>query len=61
MPPRRKKLSAVVKVQLPAGSATRIQLPSLSGVKKCVVNKEVVEKKEQPALIFAERPKDQSA
>jgi ATP-dependent Clp protease ATP-binding subunit ClpX len=36
-------------------------LPSLTGVKKCVVNKEVVEKKEQPALIFAERPKDQSA
>jgi ATP-dependent Clp protease ATP-binding subunit ClpX len=36
-------------------------LPSLSGVKKCVINKEVVEKKEQPALIFAERPKDQSA
>ena len=36
-------------------------LPSLTGVKKCVVNKEVVEKKEQPTLIFAERPKDQSA
>ncbi len=36
-------------------------LPSLQGVKKCVVNKEVVEKREAPALIFAERPKDQSA
>ncbi|GAC1659725.1 MAG: ATP-dependent Clp protease ATP-binding subunit ClpX [Candidatus Elarobacter sp.] len=36
-------------------------LPSLQGVKKCVVNKEVVEKKEQPTLIFADRPKDQSA
>jgi ATP-dependent Clp protease ATP-binding subunit ClpX len=36
-------------------------LPSLQGVKKCVVNKEVVEKKEAPALIFADRPKDQSA
>jgi len=36
-------------------------LPSLTGVKKCVVNKEVVEKKEQPTLIFADRPKDQSA
>ena len=36
-------------------------LPSLTGVKKCVINKEVVEKKEQPTLIFAERPKDQSA
>jgi len=36
-------------------------LPSLQGVKKCVINKEVVEKREAPALIFAERPKDQSA
>ncbi|HEV3088606.1 MAG TPA: ATP-dependent Clp protease ATP-binding subunit ClpX [Candidatus Elarobacter sp.] len=36
-------------------------LPSLQGVKKCVVNKEVVEKREAPTLIFAERPKDQSA
>jgi ATP-dependent Clp protease ATP-binding subunit ClpX len=36
-------------------------LPSLQGVKKCVVNKEVVEKKEQPTLVFADRPKDQSA
>ena len=36
-------------------------LPSMQGVKKCVVNKEVVEKKEQPTLIFADRPKDQSA
>ncbi len=36
-------------------------LPSLNGVKKCVVNKEVVEKKEAPTLVFADRPKDQSA
>jgi ATP-dependent Clp protease ATP-binding subunit ClpX len=36
-------------------------LPSLTGVKKCVVNKEVVEKREAPTLVFAERPKDQSA
>src|SRR5471032_2309362 len=36
-------------------------LPSLTGVKKCVINKEVIEKKEQPSLIYAERPKDQSA
>src|ERR1700686_1798897 len=33
-------------------------LPSLQGVKKCVINKEVVEKKEQPALVYADRPKD---
>jgi ATP-dependent Clp protease ATP-binding subunit ClpX len=33
-------------------------LPSLQGVKKCVINKEVVEKKEQPALVYTERPKD---
>jgi ATP-dependent Clp protease ATP-binding subunit ClpX len=33
-------------------------LPSLQGVKKCVINKEVIEKKEQPALIYADRPKD---
>ena len=36
-------------------------LPSMQGVKKCVVNKEVVEKREAPTLIFADRPKDQSA
>jgi ATP-dependent Clp protease ATP-binding subunit ClpX len=36
-------------------------LPSLTGVKKCVINKEVVEKKEQPTLVYADRPKDQSA
>ncbi|MGB6952075.1 MAG: ATP-dependent Clp protease ATP-binding subunit ClpX, partial [Candidatus Cybelea sp.] len=27
-------------------------LPSLQGVKKCVVNKDVIEKKESPALIY---------
>jgi ATP-dependent Clp protease ATP-binding subunit ClpX len=36
-------------------------LPSLQGVKKCVINKEVIEKREQPTLIYADRPKDQSA
>jgi ATP-dependent Clp protease ATP-binding subunit ClpX len=36
-------------------------LPSLQGVKKCVINKEVVEKREQPTLIYADRPKDQTA
>src|SRR3981081_4615584 len=36
-------------------------LPSLQGVKKCVINKEVVEKKESPTLVFANHPKDQSA
>ncbi len=33
-------------------------LPSLQGVKKCVINKEVIERKEQPALIYTDRPKD---
>jgi len=33
-------------------------LPSLQGVKKCVINKEVIEKKEQPTLIYTDRPKD---
>ncbi len=36
-------------------------LPSLSGVKKCVVNKEVIEKKEAPTLIYNERQKDMPA
>jgi ATP-dependent Clp protease ATP-binding subunit ClpX len=36
-------------------------LPSLQGVKKCVINKEVIEKREQPTLIYANRPKGQSA
>jgi ATP-dependent Clp protease ATP-binding subunit ClpX len=29
-------------------------LPSMTGVKKCIVNKEVVEQKEQPTLIYAD-------
>jgi ATP-dependent Clp protease ATP-binding subunit ClpX len=33
-------------------------LPSLQGVKKCVISRDVVEKKEQPTLIYADRPKD---
>ena len=33
-------------------------LPSLQGVKKCVINKEVIDRKEQPTLIYADRPKD---
>jgi len=36
-------------------------LPTLQSVKKCVINKEVIEKKEQPTMIYAERPNDQSA
>jgi ATP-dependent Clp protease ATP-binding subunit ClpX len=36
-------------------------LPSLQGVKKCVINEEVIEKREQPTLIYANRPKGQSA
>jgi ATP-dependent Clp protease ATP-binding subunit ClpX len=33
-------------------------LPSLQGVKKCIINKEVIEHQEQPALVYADRPKD---
>jgi ATP-dependent Clp protease ATP-binding subunit ClpX len=36
-------------------------LPSLQGVKKCVITKDTIEKREQPTLVYAERPKDQSA
>ena len=36
-------------------------LPSLTGVKKCIVNKEVIEKKEPPTLIYNERTKDMPA
>ena len=36
-------------------------LPSLQGVKKCVVNKEVIDKKEQPTLIYQEQKKDMPA
>jgi ATP-dependent Clp protease ATP-binding subunit ClpX len=36
-------------------------LPSMQGVKKCVINKEVIDKREQPTLIYASRPRDQSA
>ena len=36
-------------------------LPTLSGVKKCIVNKEVIEKKEPPTLIYNERQKDMPA
>jgi len=36
-------------------------LPSLQGVKKCVVNKDVIEKKEAPALIYHEQKKDMPA
>jgi ATP-dependent Clp protease ATP-binding subunit ClpX len=32
-------------------------LPSLQGVKRCVINKEVIDKGEQPTLIYADRPK----
>ncbi len=33
-------------------------LPSLQGVKKCIVNKDVIEKKEAPALIYQEQKKE---
>ena len=36
-------------------------LPSLQGVKKCIVNKETVENKEPPTLIYAEPKKEASA
>jgi ATP-dependent Clp protease ATP-binding subunit ClpX len=36
-------------------------LPSLQGVKKCIVNKEVIEKKDPPTLIFQEQKKDMPA
>ena len=36
-------------------------LPSLVGVKKCVVNKDVVEKREQPTLIYGDRQKEMPA
>jgi ATP-dependent Clp protease ATP-binding subunit ClpX len=36
-------------------------LPSLSNVKKCVITKDTIEKREQPTLVYAERPKDQTA
>jgi ATP-dependent Clp protease ATP-binding subunit ClpX len=32
-------------------------LPSLQGVKKCVINKEVIDKNQEPKLIYADRPK----
>jgi ATP-dependent Clp protease ATP-binding subunit ClpX len=32
-------------------------LPSLQGIKKCVIHKEVIDKGEQPTLIYADRPK----
>ena len=36
-------------------------LPSLQGVKKCIVNKDVIEKKEAPTLIYQEQKKDMPA
>ncbi|HEV3157352.1 MAG TPA: ATP-dependent Clp protease ATP-binding subunit ClpX [Candidatus Baltobacteraceae bacterium] len=33
-------------------------LPSLQGVKKCVINKDVIEKKEAPTIVYTDRPKD---
>ena len=33
-------------------------LPSMQGVKKCIVNKDVIEKKEPPALIYQEQKKE---
>ena len=36
-------------------------LPSLQGVKKCIVNKDVIEKNEAPTLIYQEQKKDMPA
>jgi ATP-dependent Clp protease ATP-binding subunit ClpX len=36
-------------------------LPSLQGVKKCIINKDVIEKKESPTLIYQEQKKDMPA
>jgi ATP-dependent Clp protease ATP-binding subunit ClpX len=36
-------------------------LPSLQGVKKCVINKEVIDKNEEPKLIYVDRTKGRSA
>jgi ATP-dependent Clp protease ATP-binding subunit ClpX len=36
-------------------------LPSLQGVKKCIVNKDVIDKKETPTLIYQEQKKDMPA
>ena len=33
-------------------------LPSLQGVKKCIVNKDVIDKKEAPTLIYQEQKKE---
>ncbi len=37
------------------------ELPSMSGVQKCIINKDVVEKKEAPKLIYHEETQGQSA
>ena len=36
-------------------------LPSLQGVKKCIINKDVIDKKESPTLIYQEQKKDMPA
>ena len=36
-------------------------LPSLQGVKKCIINKDVIDKKEAPTLIYQEQKKDMPA
>jgi ATP-dependent Clp protease ATP-binding subunit ClpX len=36
-------------------------LPSLQGVKKCIINKDVIEKKDPPTLIYQEQKKDMPA
>jgi len=33
-------------------------LPSMQGVKKCIVNKDVIEKKDPPTLIYQEQKKE---
>ena len=36
-------------------------LPGMTGVQKCIINKDVVEKKDPPTLIYNEQPQGQSA
>jgi len=33
-------------------------LPSMTNVKKCIVNKDVIEKKDPPALVYQEQKKE---
>ena len=41
----------------PIPTGAMYDLPSLQGVKKCIVNKDVIEKKESPTLIYQQEQK----